>query len=754
MHHRTFGFTVASAGLLLSSGAVHAASAPAITTLEDVVVTATKREEKLKDVAMSITAVVGEDLSRRAETGFVDFAAQVPGLSLETISAGANRVVLRGQNVGSVGATIATTVDDIPFFMSGAQSDGAFLSANVDTFDLSRIEVLRGPQGTLYGAAAEGGLIKYVTNAPDPTQYAARLLAGGAVVSGGDKAAYGKMMVNIPVFNNTGALRISGAKEALPGWIDNKWNHVADENHGLKHSLRASLLLNPFDDLSLRFTAFNQEISQRGSNQVNVVGAAADPAAPPANQFSPVDGLTHTEQWPAITHNRMEYYALSVDYNLPFARLLSSTSYGSISYSFTSGLQNANLIPGLTYGDYFGAVVYGQPIILAGHQEDFVKKFNQELRLSSKSGNTLFGHGFDWQIGGFFTRETTGLVQPYDARNLTTYEVLDPPIGGADIPGYYKETAFFGDMTYHFSEAFDVEVGARHTSTKQHSQVKLSCCVIYGPSTTYPAIYADETGNTWSVAPRWHITKDTLLYARVATGFRPGGPNLPTPTLPNPPSFTSDTTRNYELGFRTTIGERFTIDVAAFDIDWKDVQILGIVHSDSGDIGINGNSGSAKSKGLEWTFSWRATQGLTLEFLGAYTDAKLGDDAPGLGAYKGDELPFVPKLSATFNADYKWHAFGDFNGFAGGSFSYLGTRYTGFSPSVSVIEPHVKLPTYNTLKMQVGIDNGQYSVELYATNLTNERGMTAFANSGGYNQTGTAQFIQPRTIGFQLGAKF
>lgn len=322
------------------------------------------------------------------------------------------------------------------------------------------------------------------------------------------------------------------------------------------------------------------------------------------------------------------------------------------------------------------------------------------------------------------------------------------------IPGYYKEVAAFADVTYHFLDSFDVEAGARHTTTRQHSQVKLSCCVLYGPATDYAPLYTKESGNTWSVAPRWHISKDTLLYARVATGFRPGGPNLPTPTLTNPPSFTSDTTRNYELGFRTEIGGRVSIDIAAFDIDWKDVQILGIVQTDSGPIGINGNSGSAKSKGLEWTFGWRATDGLKLELLGAYTDAKLGDDAPGLGAFKGDELPYVPKLSATFNVDYRWHAFGDFNGFAGGSYSYMGTRYTGFTPSTYVASSHVKLPTYNTLNLQVGIDDGRYSVELYANNLTNERGINDYANNGGHNQTGRANFIQPRTIGFQLGAKF
>jgi len=757
MHHRHIGFTMATTGLLLAAGAAHA-DVPTVTTplLEDVVVTATKRAEKLHDVAMSITAVSGEDLVRRTETGFADFAAQVPGLSLQTQDASVSRVVLRGQNVGSVGATIATTVDDIPFFMSGAQADGSWFSANIDTFDLQRVEVLRGPQGTLYGAAAEGGLIKYVTNAPDPTRVAAEFIAGSQFVTGGDTAAYGKAMVNLPVLDNTGALRISAVKEALPGWVDNTLTHTTDENHGQKHSLRASLLLQPISDLTVRLTAFNQEITQRGDNLVDVVGAAADPAHPPANQFTPVNGLSHSQAWPRIVDNKLEYYALSLDYNLSFASIKSATSYGEMHYLLDSGIQDTNLIPGVTYGDYFGAVVYGQPIIVAGHQEDYVKKFNQELRVSSRPGSALGGYDFDWQFGGFFTRELTGLIQPYDARSLTSPStILAPALGGAAIPGYYKETAYFADATFHFSKAFDVEVGGRQTSTKQHSQVNLSCCVLYGPAdTSYPALYSDESSHTWSVAPRWHLSNSTMVYARVATGYRPGGPNLPTPTLPNPPSFQPDSTRNYELGFRTDIGSQLTIDIAAFTIDWKDVQILGIVNTPSGPVGINGNSGSAKSKGIEWNLGWRPISALTIGLLGAYTDAKLTSDAPGLGAASGDKLPYVPDVSATLNVDYRWTAFGGYTGFAGGSFNYLGTRYTGFSPSTNVIEPHVKLPSYNTLKLQVGFENGRYTYELYANNLTNEKGINDYANQGGANQAGTAYFIQPRTLGIQLGAKF
>src|SRR5258708_25968571 len=159
----------AGAGFLISSAVAWADTAQP-GALDEIVVTASKRDEKLHDVAMSVTALGGNELALRQETGFQDWAAQVPGLSLQTGDPAFSSLILRREKVGSVGATIATTVDDIPFFMSGAQADGAFFSANVDTYDLQRIEVLRGPQGTLYGAAAQAGIVKDVANPPNLTK--------------------------------------------------------------------------------------------------------------------------------------------------------------------------------------------------------------------------------------------------------------------------------------------------------------------------------------------------------------------------------------------------------------------------------------------------------------------------------------------------------------------------------------------------------------------------------------------------------
>jgi outer membrane receptor protein involved in Fe transport len=145
---------------------------------------------------------------------------------------------------------------------------------------------------------------------------------------------------------------------------------------------------------------------------------------------------------------------------------------------------------------------------------------------------------------------------------------------------------------------------------------------------------------------------------------------------------------------------------------------------------------------------------LSIGLLGAYSNARLTSNALALGGTAGEALPYVPALSSTLNMDYTWHAFGAFAGFLGGSWNYSGSRYTDFSSSTTVIESHVKLPSYNTLKMQTGLDNGHYSVEIFGSNLTNARGITEYANSGGQNETGIAALIQPRTIGLELGAKF
>jgi iron complex outermembrane recepter protein len=752
---RHFVVKLGTAGFLLSTAVAWAADTSQ-GQLDEIIVTASKRDEKLHDVAMSVTALGADELTLRQATGFLDWAAQVPGLSMQTSDPAFSRLILRGQNVGSVGATIATTVDDIPFFMSGAQADGAFFSANVDTYDLQRIEVLRGPQGTLYGAAAEGGIIKYVTNLPNLNKFEGDVSVGGQSVDGGSTVGNVKGMINVPFWDNKAALRVSAVESGIPGWIDNPELGASNINSGSSYSLRASLLVQPISDFTARVTVFEQHLRTTGNLDSEAVGAAANPAAPPANQFAQVGNFVNNTALPYEEDNSLKYAALNLAYDFHWATLMYAGSYGRFNLHFSQDESNANLAPGFTYGDFISGL-YGQPALMQGNQVEYVHKFNQEMRLTSDPGSTVFGQGFDWQVGAYFTHEQTSLTQPYQALDATDpATVLTPALGGAIIPGDYLERSFFADVTYHFNTAFDLELGGRNTDVKQNSQVNTFCCILYGPTTTnFPAQYTAQNDTTWSVAPRWHVNEDTLAYVRVATGFRPGGPNLPTPTLPNPPSFKSDSTKNYEIGVRTDLfDKKFSIDMAVFYIDWKDLQILSIVQTPAGPVGINGNSSSATSKGVEWNFEWRPLSGLSIGLLGSYTDAYLTADAPGLGAFSGEKLPYVPNVSSTLNVDYKWPAFADWSAFVGGSETYTGTRYTGFSPSVTVIEPHVKLPVYNTLQLHLGLDNGHYNAELYGNNLNNSKGISDYSNTGGANQTGQVSFIQPRTIGVQVGYKF
>src|SRR3984885_9698119 len=410
---RHFVIKLATAGFLLSNAVVWAAeSSPG--QLDEIIVTASKRDEKLHDVAMSVTALGADELTLRQATGFLDWAAQVPGLSLQTSDPAFSRLILRGQNVGSVGATIATTVDDIPFFMSGAQADGAFFSANVDTYDLQRIEVLRGPQGTLYGAAAEGGIIKYVTNPPNLEKVEAGFSIGGQTVKDGDAGGTLKGYVNLPFWGNKAALRVSAVESIIPGYIDNPQLGDSDINGGNSYSIRASLLVKPVDDFTVRLSGFEQHLLVHGANTTQVVGSAIT-AVPKPNQFDLVDGFVNNNGTGTKESNSLKYEAMNLAYDFHWATLSSATSYGRFNLNFSQPLTNANAGPGTSYGALFGSI-YGQPVEIVCDQVEFVHKFNQELRITSDPGNTLFGHGFDWQLGGFFTHEQTTLTQPYTAR--------------------------------------------------------------------------------------------------------------------------------------------------------------------------------------------------------------------------------------------------------------------------------------------------------------------------------------------------
>ncbi len=182
--------------------------------------------------------------------------------------------------------------------------------------------------------------------------------------------------------------------------------------------------------------------------------------------------------------------------------------------------------------------------------------------------------------------------------------------------------------------------------------------------------------------------------------------------------------------------------------------MLSILNTSAGPFALNGNAGQAVSKGVEWSIDWVPLHGLTLSAVGDYTDTRLTADAPGIGGAEGDFLPYVPNISASVTAEYRWKTFRDFSAYLSGTWSFTGERYTDFSPTPTVTESHVLLPSYNTGAIRAGLENKRYGLEAFVINISDERGITYYTNSGGAGQTGQAAIIQPRTIGLVGRVKF
>jgi iron complex outermembrane recepter protein len=726
------------AGPLLSQVVTAAdASAPADSdALTTIIVTAEKRSEPLKEVPMSVTALTGDSLDDRQARNFADYAAMVPGLSLTSSQPGLTRLTLRGQNSGGVGSTVAVYMDESPFGSSTALLNGSVITGDFDTWDLQRIEVLRGPQGTLYGANSEGGLLKFVSTAPVLNKFSGEAEVTGESVSGGGEGGAVRGVVNLPLGDKL-ALRVSGYGQDAPGYIDDPTRGMKDVNDGHKEGGRVALLWMPTADLSINLTATSQQSKYDGTNIVDI-----DPAT-----LEPLHGDLTQERVVAEPSNaKYENYNATINWNVGPFSVLSTTSYGILNFDYITDGSSFDIAPGagLTYAQALGVGIYED-------NNAGLEKFTQEIRLASSPSDKL-----EWQLGGYYTHEDGKLLQHLNGVALPSTPADYPYVGELEtlsLDSEYKEWAGFGNVTYHFNSQFDIQAGGRYSNNKQTATQSIS-----GPLVPVPSAFSlPSSGDvfTYSFAPRWHVDANTMVYARLATGYRPGGPNAqpaaPPPDVPR--EYGADKTVNVELGVRSTqLDGRLSIDVAAFHVNWKDIQLTELVDG----VGINANGGTAKSQGLEWTFAYVPVHGLTLGWTGAYTDAKLTAPAPSVNGKDGDPLPYAPKWSTGLDGEYDWNLTADWKGFVGANWSYVGSRSSDFNsaPTDATLVPNgqLKLDSYDTIEARLGVDSAHYRLTLYGKNLGDKRGVTNYDNVSTVQSLLTV--IQPRTYGFTLNAKF
>lgn len=723
---------------------------------EAIIITAQKRSEPILEIPQSVSVVGGDTLERQQATNIQDFANLVPGLSLTETNPGNTRIVLRGINTGGVGATVGIYVDEIPFGSSSGLVNGAVLAGDFDTFDVQRLEVLRGPQGTLYGASSLGGVLKYVTVEPKLGSFGGRVRAGIETVHGGDLGWNANAVVNAPL-GNKAAFRASGFYRREGGWIDANADHlliggagsIGGENINSDdiYGGRASLLFNPIERLKVRLTAILQTISADASNAIEV-----DPVT-----LEPIDGLQQTVFIPEFTKTKYRVYDGTVDYDFGFASLLSSTSFARLKQNF---LVDATTV----FGPLLTNFVFGVPTGLEQDQFTGFKKFTQEVRLTSPSDEK-----FEWLLGGFYTNEKGRIAQDFFAFDLIAHQQVPTTIFPetiARLPSEYKEIAGFVNATYHVTDRFDIAAGGRFSHNKQNASQVLSGPLV-GGTTNFDDQASSDSVFTYSVAPRFELNDNTSIYARVASGYRPGGPNVLAPggvEAGAKPTFKADRLTNYEVGLKTDVGRRLSFDASAFLLKWNDIQLFQSVNN----VGFNANGGKATSKGLEAQLSWRPMRGLQVLANGAVTYAKLTQDAPDAGGFDGDWLPWVPRTSFSLNADYDWLLSPDLHAYVGAGWHYVGRQYADFDAAYRLANGHQRrIDPYGVVDLRAGVDFHNFNLEAYVQNLTNSHGLTSatllttagagLPGLGGPALPGgalSAAIIRPRTIGLTLTADF
>lgn len=732
--------TASAVALLSAAGGAHAqagnASDPDAVDIGEIVVTAQKRSERLIDVPASVTALSPEVLLSGGALRFEDYQAFVPGLTTTGSAPGYNQINIRGVTTGinQLSSTVSTYFDEAPTNSSTAAAVGNRITPDPDLFDVERIEVLRGPQGTLYGANALGGVLKYVLAAPSLDITRARVQVGGTSVAHGDNGLLARGVISTPIIEDRLGVRLSGFYNDDPGFIDNIARGEKDVNRSVNSGARLAVLWRPSDTVSVTASSLYQHRDTQGTQQESVDTTDFAPTYGRYVQSSPTAERIDT---------RYQLHALTVTADLGFADLTSATSYGR---------QKSDLA--LDYSPNFGTLLDmiglpGLPNVSVPVAND-VKKFTQEVRLSSPTGGA-----FEYVVGAYYTREKSASINgaiAYTAAGIPAPAPVNP-LQDVDLRNSYKETAVFANGVFNLSDRFSIGAGGRWSRNEQESTEPL-LGLLFGPlAGTVISQESSEEAWTWAVSPKFEISDNVNVYARVAKGFRPGGANL---VLPGggAPTYDSDTLINYEAGVKGAfLDRRLSVSVAAFRIDWDDIQTTA---KDSVGFNYLVNGGEARSTGFEGEGRW-ISGGLTLGGNLTYVDTEIRNAIAAVGAAAGDDLPYSPKWAGALTLDQEFAVSGDVTVSVGATLRYVGSRQAYYSQATAGNPGGIELDAYTMGDLRASVRWDRYDLTASVQNVTDEYAQVAILTEIANPVTGLdarASVARPRTFGLTLSAAF
>jgi outer membrane receptor protein involved in Fe transport len=750
--------------------------------LEEIVVTANKlNAQKVLDIPVSIQAIGGEALQAAGVSGIMDVAGEIPGLSIQDLGPGDKKYVIRGIN--STGdATTGVYYGEAVISGSNADDGGGFES-DIRLYDLNRIEVLRGPQGTLYGASSMSGTIHFVPNSPDLNTLGGYLTTEGSQTShaSGNYNINGE--VNLPLIDGVLAVRLVGWKLYDSGYINQtrvgagvtgitnigtakapNFQTLPVKGIGFVKGVndddvgggRAIVRFHPTDELTIDANYTSQTETSGGSSRYTPAGVAAFSGGP----IPPIQGcdLCNTDVTLSPWRDNLKVFGLTVEYK---------TAIGTV----TGTTNQYNRTTDFTFDSTPVLVSFDVPVPAETLEPRTRKVNSSELRFASDLNFPV-----NFVAGVFREHETQDLavqVITTGGNGLVTGPFSTSTADDAlDFPGvgntFFGRTdtrsdtqyAGFGEATWKITDAWTAVAGLRYfTETLNGVQTQTHPFGGFpGAPNLVPIVDPEQTFNkvTWKVNSSYKFNDELLGYGTISTGFRSGGLNaVSEPFEPIPSAYSPDTLTNYELGAKGRLfGGLFDYQADVYFIKWDNIQVQETTAD--GAFVYQGNAGTAHVKGVEFEFTAHPIQYLSASFAGSYQDAFLTQGAnaaqyalnPTLGR-TGDPIPNVPKFQLNFGLNYTAPITGTWQGVIATDVSYRDAVTAYFNSNTTFNLP---LAPYTLMNLRLGVINGPWSVTAFARNLTDKRAQVSAINSS--QDPDALLTVRPRTIGLTATRKF
>jgi len=703
--------------------------------LEEIVVTARKRVESMYDVPISINVVSEKMIENLGATDFTDLLSSVASLTAYQNGPGRTRISIRGVANGGGNDNDTQNQETVSIYLDEVPISLGAMNPELSLFDLERVEVLRGPQGTLFGAGSMAGTIRLVSKKPNLSEIEGKAEAQLATIRHGSESYGFKGLVNVPVIQDKFAIRASGYYTRNGGYIDNILTGEKDINDGSAKGVKVAARAMINEDFTADFTFFHHDYSDNGRPE--------DLDATPlfSRNFPSFDGYS----------DEMQIYNMTLNYDLGWAEIVSSTSYFDryiINPRSLDLLFELALPPGIT------------PHELVDTTD--MNVFAQEVRISSTTDSDL-----QWTVGGYFDQKDTLYLNTFPVPGADAVLGVDSSVFGAPKDTLFygfddltvKTFAFFGEA-YYTIDKVTITAGLRYFNWQQDIEF-LQSGLFNGGLDNDPRPQGNEDGFNPKLNISYDVNDNMLVYAQAARGFRYGGTNGAIPAAVcadelaevtreggDTRFFGADKIWNYEAGAKgTTSDGKISYNAAYFHIKWEDMQTS---RSFDCGFGFRENVGRATSQGIELELNAQVAEGLTVSFGGSYIKSELSEDVPNLAAKKGDNAPFVPEYSFNGTAEYVFPVGQEINAFIWANLQYVGERFTEFS---RLAPNDRKMDNYTVANVRIGIEWENLEFSIFALNVLDSHGVLRALRRPPFDPDAVIR-VEPRTIGITVRGSF